>query len=118
MNSRRGFQRLYVVLTLAWAAAVLFTQPNDTLKFWQATPVPTFEELSKSLAPPPEIKLGANSAVAWNSDWKVLEPQPASRTQKILWLAQILFIPPAFGYLIAFLLLPWIYHRFHPVTHT
>jgi hypothetical protein len=87
MNYRRGFHRVYAVLTVAWVVVVLFTQPHDSLKFWQAIPIPTFEELSKSLAVPPEIKLGANSAVAWNSDWTVLEPQPASRTQKVLWLS-------------------------------
>jgi len=112
MNHRRGFKRVYVVLTVAWVAAVSLTQPRDRLKFWQATPIPTFEEFQKTFPMPPDVKFGANSAVAWNSDWKVLEPQPASRTQKVLWLVQILVIPPVLGYLIAFFLIPWIYRGF------
>jgi hypothetical protein len=102
MNYRRGFQRVYAILAVAWVVAILLTQPHDRLKFWQATPIPTFEEFQKSFPAPPEVKFDANSAVVWDSDWKVLQPQPASRTQKILWLAQILLIPPVFGYLIAF----------------
>jgi hypothetical protein len=117
MNYRRGFQRVYAVLTVARVAAVLLTQPHDRLEFWQVTPVPTFEEFKKSFPVPAEVKFSANSAVAWDSDWKVLEPQPVSRTQKVLWLAQILLIPPAFGYLIAFFLIPWIYRGFRPATH-
>ena len=36
MNYRRGFQRLYAVLAIAWVAGLLFTLPSDRLRFWAA----------------------------------------------------------------------------------
>jgi len=116
MNYRRGVQRIYAALAFGWIAAVLFTQPPDRLKFWQVTPMPTFEDLEKSFTLPPEASLGpgdSNSgSFTWNSDWKVLVPQPASRTQKALWLARILLVPLALGYVIIFFAVPWIYRGF------
>jgi hypothetical protein len=38
MNYRRGFQRLYAVLTVAWVALLLFALPSDRLKFWSMQP--------------------------------------------------------------------------------
>jgi hypothetical protein len=37
MNYRRGLQRVYAVLTVAWVAVLLFALPADRLKFWSAT---------------------------------------------------------------------------------
>ena len=34
MNYRRGFQRLYAVITVAWIGGVLLATPVDRLKFW------------------------------------------------------------------------------------
>jgi hypothetical protein len=116
MKYRRGLQRIYAVLAVGWIAAVLITQPPDRLKFWQVTPMPTLEDLEKSFTLPPEAGLGpgdSNSgSFIWNSDWKVLEPQPASRTQKALWLARVLLVPLALGYVVTFFAIPWIYRGF------
>jgi hypothetical protein len=35
MNYRRGFQRIYAVLTVGWVAAVLLVLPADRLNFWR-----------------------------------------------------------------------------------
>jgi hypothetical protein len=35
MNYRRGFQRVYAVLTVAWVAGVLLVLPADRLNFWR-----------------------------------------------------------------------------------
>jgi hypothetical protein len=35
MNYRRGFQRLYAVLTCGWIVFLLFALPSDRLKFWE-----------------------------------------------------------------------------------
>lgn len=34
MNYRRGLQRLYAVLTVAWVASLLFVLPSERLTFW------------------------------------------------------------------------------------
>ena len=34
MNFRRGFQRVYAVLTVAWIGILLFALPSHRLKFW------------------------------------------------------------------------------------
>lgn len=36
MNYRRGFQRVYTVLTVAWIGVYLFALPAERLRFWQA----------------------------------------------------------------------------------
>lgn len=36
MNYRRGLQRLYAVLTVAWIATLLFILPSDRVNFWVA----------------------------------------------------------------------------------
>ena len=35
MNYRRGFQRVYAVLTVAWIGVLLLALPADRVKFWQ-----------------------------------------------------------------------------------
>jgi hypothetical protein len=35
MNYRRGFQRIYAVLTVAWVAGILLLLPTDRLDFWR-----------------------------------------------------------------------------------
>jgi hypothetical protein len=112
-------------LGLCWSGVHLRihedVEPLDCLMFWQATPIPMFEEFNKSLPLPPGVILGpgdSNSAVAWNSDWKVLDPQPASRAQKVLWIARVLLIPPTLGYITIFFVSPWIMRGFMPGTHS
>jgi len=45
-----------------------------------------------------------------------IPPVAPSRIQRALWLAGVLLLPPACGYLIIFLVTPWIYRGFRPGT--
>jgi hypothetical protein len=45
---------------------------------------------------------------------KIEELSPNTRTVRTLWLAGILLMPPAVGYGVFFIVVPWIYRGFKP----
>ena len=113
MNYRRGLQRLYAALTVAWVSAMLLTLPPDRIKAWS---VP-------SNGPSPTEFLGfeRDHPMRYAVDLFLINnlPNPSwnSRLQKFTWLICILAVPPVLGYAILFGVAPWVYRGFKPATH-
>ena len=127
MNYRRGLRRAYAVLTATWVAVLLFTLPSDRLKFWSAPPqnVKVTNRFGDEPIPPPppsgvrfqeEQHSDSFQEAARSGDWNIWtrDGEPATRVQKVLWLAGVLFIPPVFGYIAIFFMIPWVYRGFRP----
>ena len=140
MNYRRGFQRVYAVLAVAWVVGLLFVLPADRLNFWSAQPNETtihgpWEAYSKGAASAATTDLSKYGTVTSNeldlskygpgkyrvtTDSGVYEvtvgaaaaSDASSRSQRALWLSGVLLLPPGFGYLAIFLVIPWIYRGF------
>lgn len=121
MNYRRGFQRVYAVLTVVWIAASLIALPAHRLRFWEAPslegekiqfePLPggmTIDELARKHGSTVEPAGGTTP------DSFVQDEPTFTRTciGKSLWLAGLLFLPPLAGYATIFLVIPWIYRGF------
>ena len=114
MNYRRGSQRLYVVMTGAWIGLLLLALPSYRVRFWVApidygkygvVTTPTGDWF-KDNAP--------KSIVTQNPD--SFEPDPPtisdSRVGKALWLLVVTLGPPAMGYIVVFVVVPWIFRGF------
>jgi hypothetical protein len=158
MNYRRGFQRLYVVLTVAWVAIACFAnqwkaQPRADEGAWftrNALPKSTFGDDSavklppgaKLMEPPPgytpdkpttappdefdqyKVKPNASQShgTASLSDIVSAEspnsnPQPTAALRYAKGIS-IALVPPAFGYLMLFQVVPWVWRGFRPATRT
>jgi len=136
MNYRRGFQRLYSALTVAWVVALLFILPTDRVKFWsvagKGTSAPVDLSQYGTVTPAPQSKggWGANDVALGEANTsnidKLFDQAEAqekaeaatrkveTRTQRVIWIAGILFGPPALGYAAFFFVIPWIYRGFQP----
>lgn len=132
MNYRRGLQRFYLVLTLAWVIVLSVALPADRLNFWSASqrqnpatlPADWFE------ANKPESGQRAKDYDALAKKYgRTVEPpsdsfvpdvaaplSTPSRASRALWLARVLLLPPAFGYVTVFLVIPWVYRGFRSGT--
>ena len=115
MNYRRGFQRLYALLTVVWIVGVLFvTVPSRP-------EVPNYdalaEQVRREVPPPPlgaiPIQPQNKPATFEHIDWPATER--AQSIQKWEWAAGLSLGPPLTGYLIFFLVGPWIYRGFKSV---
>jgi hypothetical protein len=110
MNYRRGFQRLYLVLSVAWMVVACLAyrwsnQPrsdagdrftrNAASQSLSGGGGDEFDQYLVKTAPPP------------NSE----APNGIRRYAKGV---SIAFIPPLFGYLILFQVVPWIWRGFKP----
>jgi hypothetical protein len=100
MNFRRGFQRVYAVLTVAWVGVMLFVIPSHRLRFW--TPDTDYDAL---LPPPPP----GYTIISSPDSPKITG---AGRVEKSVWLFEVMALPPIAGYLLIFLVAPWIYRGF------
>jgi hypothetical protein len=137
MNYRRGFQRIYAVLTLAWVAGTLVFLPTDRLDFWRkwdmldqiaahpcATPAEIWndEQAHRETEMPPCTEQELNRMVeeevkhaekpTWIYRHVTLAAPIESRVQRFLWLLSLLLGPPTFGYAALFYLAPWICRGF------
>ncbi len=127
MNYRRGFQRIYAVLTVAWIVAVLLILPPDRWNFWRTWDAFDELELHPCVGPcsAEELKqpwiaaiLDREARLAIQPKWKTfgeyitLSVPVESRVQRFLWLFGLLVLPPAMGYAVLFLLAPWIFRGF------
>jgi len=140
MNYRRGFQRTYAVLAVAWIALVIFMVTSDRWIWtqWRITPT-TWDALAKECGsvdvPPGE--LGSNptdpSAIA-DQYIRQLDQQnrPAQNNNqsvkngaktlvvppgpKVEWTAALSLPVPVLGYLFLFVVIPWIYRGFKSGT--
>jgi hypothetical protein len=139
MSFRRGFQRVYAVLTIAWIACVLFLLPSDRLTFWDAPDDSYAARVrdTKNLENPPPQGAVLDHSNAWHEEKRRLDaeqnakvaanaglppgstiigminsPDPSSRLEKSEWLFGVLLIPPSSGYLLMFFVIPWIYRGF------
>jgi hypothetical protein len=132
MNYRRGLQRIYAVLTVAWIAGALFVLPAERLNFRSIEQPPEvaafirdFGEASLWKAPlgyerykpinlpdvlPAEFFQRRDAAVA--AQERAEQSGPRFRAAKALWLFGVLLLPPLLGYALLFGVIPWIYRGF------
>ena len=114
MNYKRGFQRLYAVLTLTWAGLVLLTAPSDRLRFW-TTPADAWTIVSeRPIEVSPDAVQPLPKSGQWQSTLDGAAPTPFDQTRigKALWLVSYLVLVPGIGYTALFYLFPWIYRGF------
>lgn len=129
-NYRRGFQRVYAILTVVWFAMLLFMLPAERLEFWKVPTVAlpsdaiTVPNPKDSLPPPPPgytLDEPKKSPDIWDQAAEEYrrahaESKPESRRIKFLWVASVLLLPPLIGYVALFYAVPWIYRGFRPRT--
>ena len=106
MNYRRGLQRLYAVLTVAWIALVLFTVLPGRWRPWLA-----FSQWQSELHPYTQGGTGSLEDI----------DLPATARLEIhtrrLWAVGLSIGPPLIAYLLLFYVAPWLYHGFRSGTH-
>lgn len=103
MNYRRGLQRLYAVLAITWVAAILLFATRDR---------PTHTDWIE--VPDSQLKGDVFDQVAAEYKRDHTPPEPEELVR--YWSVQgtIAVGPPAVGYLLLFVVLPWIYRGFNP----
>jgi len=138
MNRRRGFFRLYAVLSVIWVIGVLVATPTERSKFWRpASP-------KAAAGRDREYRIGDTvyhfpADVSEERVWNILREKDivvettsdgvrvvSSTSQddgqgagpKLLGLAKCAVIPPATAYLALFVIVPWVYRGFRPGTRT
>lgn len=111
MNYRRGLQRAYMVLTVAWIAGVMSTVLTGHWEPWHR-----FEQqngwsvVSETPIVSPEQFFGK----ARLSDIDEAETQRMMLHQRIGWAFGVSVIPTLAVYLTLFLVAPWVYRGFRP----
>lgn len=130
MNYRNGFQRLYAVFTLLWIVGTLLFLPTERWDFWRKWNFWDQVEAHVCDTPcsPEELKqpwiadrMDQQARLATQPKWKTfyeyitLSVPVESRVQRFLWLLGLLVLPPALGYLVLFLLVPWVVRGFRPL---
>jgi hypothetical protein len=102
MNYRRGLQRLYAVLTVAWVAAILLVvAPSPRFREWQSGGWSNTYDFTGNSDPPTEVYLHKVRLLSWQG-----------------WLLAIgmALIPPLTGYWLSFTVSRWVYRGFRPPT--
>lgn len=102
MNYRRGLQRVYVVLTVAWIAVVLVLSIRDR-------PKPQFTTYVKCISDTPDTTLSSDPDCI---------PKPYDEPGRLwkYWAIRgsVAILAPGAIYLLLFSVLPWICHGFKP----
>ena len=111
MTYRRGFHRLYAVLTVVWIASALIALPSSRLKFWIPEPTVFVDQSTGERLTPP----AGYHPEPIDRYKKAIGP---SQTERLLWLMEVLALPPAAGYLLLFQIVPWVYRGFGTGTQT
>jgi hypothetical protein len=88
MNYRRGLQRGYAVIAICWIACIAILAATARTPLW---------------------------AFIQESDWPNLQPGQV-QLLRLAWLGGLLVLPPAFGYVVIFVVMPWIFRGFKPGT--
>jgi hypothetical protein len=104
MNYRRGLQRVYAALTIAWIVATLLIAVRDR---------PTHTDW---IEVPPKGDVFDQVAAEYKRDH-----QPPTREELVRYCGiqgVFVFGPPVAGYLLFFGVVPWIYRGFKPGTQT
>ncbi|HSR07238.1 MAG TPA: hypothetical protein VLM42_08820 [Bryobacteraceae bacterium] len=138
MNYRRGFQRVYAVLTVVWIAGLILALPNYRVRFWQkqrgeasladvdlaksgiatTTKGDIFDQIDAERHKQPyDLPKGAVPVDPNGNGGSFVPDEPVAtetRTEKFLWLAGVLFGPPIAGYAAIFLVVPWVFRGFRP----
>jgi hypothetical protein len=120
MDYRRGFQRVYAVLTVAWVLIVLAVAFRDR-------PLPHKPDIWERAAalPPakdqPEIDPKDLHPTVLPEDflgWQVESEAPTTGAILRHWgkRSALAVLAPAAGYLFLFMVIPWIYRGFKPRT--
>ena len=107
MNYRRGFQRAYLVLAVVWIAATLLLAARDRPTHTDWIDVPSGTQAKGD---------GWDQAAAeYKRDHQPPYPEELSR----YWTVQgaVVVGPPLVGYLLLFVVVPWIYRGFKPAKH-
>jgi hypothetical protein len=106
MNYRRGFQRVYAVLTVVWIAIVLFTVISGRWEPWLRL---HFHQGMASLEDivPDQSNNQFDQATVWREGAR----------QRWVWALGLSLIPPVVLYLLLFYVALWIYRGFRPGTH-
>jgi hypothetical protein len=89
MNYRRGLLRVYVVGAVCWIVFIGMVAASRRTLLW---------------------------AFIQQDDWPSLEPGQVELL-RLAWLGGLLFVPPAIGYAVIFILIPWIYRGFKSAPH-
>jgi len=134
MNYRRGFRRLYIVLSLAWIVGVVLVMPwpsrhgiydldsahkagySDT-NIVQYLRSARGLDTEQSQALEELLRRRARGELSPKEDTrlKALIKQPSQAT-RLLIIASWTFVPPIAAYLILFYVVPWICRGFRPAT--
>jgi hypothetical protein len=110
-NYRRGFQRVYAILTVVWVVLLLVTLPVSRLKFWQPEKWETLSDHAAKSADPWE-----QAAADYRRAAEHTAQESESKRNKLLWIANVVVLPPLIGYVALFYVVPWIYRGFRPGT--
>ena len=144
MNYRRGLQRIYAVLTVAWVVIVLFTVLTGHWEPWPFTPPPLSSldpidprgvnaDASKSNAkgdifdqvnlppPPPGFKLDQPSQAADRAEQvslpsAVVFMETQRTTRRWEWALGLSLLIPAILYFLLFHVSRWVYRGFQSAT--
>jgi hypothetical protein len=102
LDYRRGLQRLYVVLAVAWFLLVLFQVASDhwVREPWRITPS-TWSEMAK--------RYGAVEAAPGTKADFAVTVSPLRKATWIIWLSLPI---PVVGYVLLFEVSRWVYHGF------
>jgi len=115
MNYRRGGQRLYAVLAAVWIAVFLVNVPNYRLRFWEPWSN-TDEQASKPTDVAPDSFVADSTTPGKAAPLVIIKSEPLPLADRplggFLWLAEWALLPPVFGYVLFFLVVPWVYRGF------
>ena len=125
MNIRRGFQRVYGLLTVAWIALVIFMVLSNRWicePWWRVLPISYdtfYNNLTEQAGLPPNAKVEEMPSVFINRYFQIMgDINDHLRAKKAIWIAALSLPLPIFGYLLLFGALPWIYRGFKPSPRT
>ncbi|MGD1093014.1 MAG: hypothetical protein ABSB35_13610 [Bryobacteraceae bacterium] len=128
MNYRRGFQRVYAVVTVVWVVSVLLFAPSERLRFWKVDQItqvqelmsdPKFQELDLSAQKaalaeidPRFAQLSDEAYLPFRERMQAIVPPRYVRIKQLLWLMGVIVLPPAAVFVLFVYVVPWVYRGF------
>ena len=128
MNYRRGFQRVFAVVTVVWVVAVLLFAPSERLRFWKVDQITQVQELmtdpkfqgldlsaqKEALAEidPRFAQLSDESYLPFRERMQGIVPPRYVRIKQFFWLTGVIVLPPVAVFVVFVYVAPWIYRGF------